>query len=225
MFIAALMAGGLCCSFAAEAGKGYQGVIAPSSDDESSPPSRADNNDSTSVPVLTLTPSARGSTRNSIIAPAASDQAASNNNDDTDNDKKPPAMTPRPGTEIIHDLKYAAVLQPKPVKGPELNYATARHSLLNGRPAMEEVVNRDIKRIMDILNNKELPSKEREAEARKSYKSLSHFADGLRSKQQIPDDVYRRAGLSEKYITEEKSSVAISLEKLDNALAILKPYE
>lgn len=205
LLVAIAVAGSVACMRTALAADGYEGVIAAPSDDKNTPNNasgRAGNDSTPGYSGVVADPS----------APAPAESADQ--------------YSPTPGRGGAPDLITAAIIHDAPpVQAPNVDLSASRHNLIAGKPAIEYVASQQVAQAMSSVNNEKLSDAERTTNARNAYQNLSSFADGLRSKQAIPDNIYKSMGLTDDYINDERNGNAAALTHLDAALSTLKSFQ
>ena len=172
-----------------------------------------------------------------LIAPAAPDDTPDDStaNAVPDTIKEPTQQFSQiPRSQPSHDIKVLSMVHGmnknadgviEGLQGPKVDFSTASHRLVNGKQQTEYVIAKNIEHVMASVNDTKLSKDQRAENAKKGYKGLYILAEGLRSKQKIPDSTYKSMGFSDKYISDERSGNAAALDELDTALASLKPYQ
>jgi hypothetical protein len=127
----------------------------------------------------------------------------------------PAATQPREG--------LAAVLN-EPSDELPMDFSTTRHGVIDGKMAAEYAVAQNIETALASVNDTELSDEERRANARRAYRDFSDMAEGLRSKMKIPDRIYKKMGLSDAYIKNERIGNAAALSRLSAVLDVLRPH-
>jgi hypothetical protein len=88
----------------------------------------------------------------------------------------------------------------------------------------EFAMKKSIDAVMAMVGNKSLSKEARLEQAKNGYNNLSQLMTGLRSKRAIPDTIYKKMGLSDAYISEEKEGIDAALIRLDKATKDLEQY-
>jgi hypothetical protein len=158
--------------------------------------------------------------------------------DDTNNTAPAPAgnmstpqvlqYTPTLGQPgIINDLGMASAVYggDKKLITPPMDFSKATHTTINGKPAVEFMVEAHIARAMHDLKDPSLTRAERNAKGHAAYEYLSNMTDTLRQKQMLPDKIYKNIGVTDTYIKDERDANDAALVHLDAALEDLKSYQ
>jgi hypothetical protein len=96
---------------------------------------------------------------------------------------------------------------------------------VNGMLPMEMMIVRNVDQIMTYVKNPRLSEAKRMENARSAYKQLEDLRAGLKFKSQAPEAVYRKLGLPDVYIQEEKESIKKTLAYVEATLDVLKGYQ
>lgn len=88
----------------------------------------------------------------------------------------------------------------------------------------EFAMKKSIDAVMAMVGNKSLSKEVRLEQAKNGYDNLSQLMTGLRSKRAIPDTIYKKMGLSDVYINEQKEGIDAALIRLDKATKDLEQY-
>lgn len=228
-----VIAAGLACAAVytlpvwAESG-GYEGLIAPAA---------PESEDSSAAPADTsgyeglLAPSSDSSARVQQ-APAGYEGVVPGH-------VASPKFTSAPGSVDIDEVQSPPDLRslstiygqdrdgdgvPDDLREPRRVTSAVGHSYIKGKPSMLVVAEKQSEQFMSAIRDKEISPEQRTENVKMAYQQLGSMASAMRAKRAIPDSIYKKMGLSDAYIKEEKASINSTLAHLDKSMADLGQY-
>lgn len=234
---------------------GYDGLLAPSQPDRSNNsrgkqeppgyeglmrgsvpqrPAAVPETDNAAVP-----PAARGNTAATPVAPAVRNPAAAR---PTQTARPELSMTPRPGRlkmgniTSADQLRLLASLAGKKLdlekmtedikpSAAMLGLPDAKRPRLGGMLPMELMAKSQIDKAMAVLNNPQLTPEQRQLAARQSYNQMMIMADGIITRRSVPEAIYKKMGMSDQFLQEEREGNERALARFEEAFKILRPLQ
>ncbi|MFH1157725.1 MAG: hypothetical protein V1721_02400 [Pseudomonadota bacterium] len=200
---------------------GYEGLVAPAPEsgnaprDQEEPPGY-----SGLIPGRSGTSSAQQKQPPQMTrTPGDAPQVAPRSSDDLK------ALAQVYGQDRDGDLLPDALKKPEPLSEKTTALLAGPRARIKGKLPMVYMIGEKIRKLLPQVEDERLSPEARAEMARKAYGELAPFADGLRAKKMVPDDIYRQMGLSETFIEEEKTGTTVALDELNEALQKLKEYE
>ncbi|MBI3440978.1 MAG: hypothetical protein HY052_04125 [Proteobacteria bacterium] len=200
------------------AGDGYSGLIAPPAPNSSAPGTEAGNGYAGLIPDR---PDARGSA------------------DNTPEEQQPVTATPTTHAPMTSaDLKMLALKYgltkkrdmaaefTKPLKLSDKQkevLAKPRPRIENMLPA-EYAARKNIEGVMPKVRDKSISPEEQKKSVSLARQRLGALAEGFRYKNNVSDDVYKKMGLPDIFIKEEREGNSKALSLLNEALKELDQY-
>lgn len=210
---------------------GYEGLMGGSVPQRAPEPVEPDN---------TATTPARGNTAATPRAPAARNPAAAARPVQTTRPELP--MTPRPGrlkmgnVASADQLRLLASLAGKKLdlekmtadikpSAAMLGLEDAKRPRLGGMLPMELMAKSQIDKTMALLNNPQLTPEQRQAAARQSYNQMMIMADGIITRRSVPEAIYKKMGMSDQFLQEEREGNERALARFEEAFKVLRPLQ
>jgi len=135
------------------------------------------------------------------------------------------SLAQRYGYDRDGDLLPDVLRKPKVLSKGVKSMLAGPRIRIKGKLPMVYMIEQKIAKLMSKVESKNISTEVRTENARKAYNELAVFARGLRSKKAVPNNIYRRMGLSETFIEEEKTGTSNALDQLNKTLKKLKEYE
>ncbi len=209
---------------------GYEGLMGGSIPQRAPDPVETDNR---------ATAPARGNTAASPAAPAARNPAAAR---PAQTARPELPMTPRPGrlkmgnVTSADQLRLLASLAGKKLdlekmtadikpSAAMLGLPDAKRPRLGGMLPMELMAKSQIDKAMALLNNPQLTAEQRQAAARQSYNQMMIMADGIITRRSVPEAIYKKMGMSEQFLQEEREGNERALARFEEAFKVLRPLQ
>ena len=137
--------------------------------------------------------------------------------------------------DSVSDLKKAAqdyerqkegsgLRKPRDLSGGKGDLFSTPQQRVNGKLPMVGTIEKRIDYWMQQVRDQKLDATTRAEKAHKAYDELAPLAQGILSKTTIPDSVYKKMGVSDVFIQEEKEGNDAALDALNAALRELKGY-
>ena len=118
--------------------------------------------------------------------------------------------------------KMTADIQPSAAL---LGIPEAKRTRINGMLPMELMAKSQIDRTMALLNNPQLTAEQRRAAARQSYNQMMMLADGVITRRSVPDALYKKMGMSDEFLQEEREGNERALARFEEAFKVLRPLQ
>jgi hypothetical protein len=100
-----------------------------------------------------------------------------------------------------------------------------RQPRINGMLPMELMAKTQIEKIMASINHPALTPEQRQTNARAGYSELLTYVDSIMTRRIVPDEMFKRAGLSDAFIAEEHEANERAMVRFEEAFKILRPLQ
>lgn len=236
-----------------QSGDGYDGLLAPSSPtggnrNTTQPPGYEGvmpghvpqrQEQSAPEPDNAATQPARG---NTAASPAARAPAAAAARRPAQTARPELPMTPRPGrlklgnVSSAEQLRLLASLAGKRLdlekmtadikpSAALLGLPDAKRPRTNNMLPMELMAKNQIDKTMAVLNNPRLTPEQKKLAAQQSYEQMKMLADGIITRRSVPEAIYKKMGMSEQFLQEEREGNERALARFEEAFKILRPLQ
>lgn len=125
------------------------------------------------------------------------------------------------GTQLNMD-KMTADIVPSPAA---IGLSDPKMPRIDGMLPMELMAKKQIDKVMAALKNPQLTDEQRRATARQGYGQLMFLADGVMSRRSVPDALYKKMGMGDGFLTQEKEGNERALARFEEAFKILRPLQ
>lgn len=96
---------------------------------------------------------------------------------------------------------------------------------IGGMLPMELMAKTQIEKVMASVNHPQLTPEQRQQNARSGYNMLLTYADGIMTRRAVPEAVYKKMGLSDTFLEEEREANERALARLEEAFKVLRPLQ
>lgn len=118
--------------------------------------------------------------------------------------------------------KMTADIQPSAAL---LGIPEAKRPRVGGMLPMELMAKSQIDKAMAVLNNPQLTQEQKQLAARQSYNQMMIMADGIITRRSVPDALYKKMGMSEQFMQEEREGNERALARFEEAFKVLRPLQ
>lgn len=151
-------------------------------------------------------------------------------------------MTPRPGrlklgnVSTAEQLRVLSALAGKRLDLEKMTADIKPSAAMLGLPdakrprtdnmlPMELMAKSQIDKTMAVLNNPKLTAEQKQMAAKQSYEQMKMLADGIITRRSVPESIYKKMGMSEQFLQEEREGNERALARFEEAFKVLRPLQ
>jgi len=209
---------------------GYEGLIRGAVPQRPVETPDTDNNDDATRPATAATP------------PAGTTPAARPGARPVQTARPELPMTPRPGRvkmgrigsmeqlmmlaalngQRIDLNKIADGVKPSPAM---FGLKDPKQPRINGLLPVELMAKTQVEKVLASVNHPQLTPEQRQDNARNGYNLLLSYADGIMTRRSVPEAIYKKMGMSDTFLEEEREGSERALARLEEAFKVLRPLQ